>query len=98
MASTGKIVDLRALLAERFPSAAPPPHDCLVTGLPSLDQPSGPGLGKGCVTELISPNLSAGSASFIAAMIKAIQRNRRFVALIDGSDSFDPQPLGNGTL
>ena len=98
MASSGKIVDLRALLAERFPSAAPPPHDCLITGLPTFDQPSGAGLGKGCITELISPNLSAGTASFIAAMIKAAQRDRYFVALIDGSDSFDPQPLGNDAL
>jgi hypothetical protein len=98
MASRGKIVDLRALLAERFPSPAPPRHDCLVTGLSTLDQPGGPGLGKGFITELISPNLSAGSASFIRAMIKAAQRDRGFVALIDGSDSFDPQPLGNDTL
>lgn len=98
MARSGKIVDLRALLAERFPSAAPPPHDSLITGLPILDQPAGAGLGKGCITELISPNLSAGSASFIAAMIQAAQRDRYFLALIDGSDSFDPEPLGNHAL
>ena len=98
MPSSGKIVDLRALLAERFPCPAAPPHDCLVTGLATLDQPDGAGLGKGHITELISPNLSAGSASFIAAMIQAAQRDRYFVALIDGSDSFDPQPLGNDVL
>jgi hypothetical protein len=98
MPTSGKIVDLRALLAERFPSAAPPPHHSLVTGLATLDQPAGGGLGKGHITELISPNLSAGSASFIAAMIKVAQRDRYFVALIDGSDSFDPEPLGNDAL
>src|SRR2546423_7758849 len=98
MASSGKIVDLRALLAQRFPSAAPPPHDCLVTGVPTLDQPCGTGLGKGCITELTSPNLSAGSATFIHAMITAAQRDRGFLVLIDGTDSFDPQPLGNDTL
>src|SRR4029077_17206824 len=98
MAKNGKIVDLRALLAERFPSVAPPPHDCLVTGLATFDKPAGGGLRKGAITELISPNLSAGSASFIAAMIQAAQRERYFMALIDGSDSFDPQPLGNHAL
>ena len=98
MASNGKIVDLRALLAQRFPSPTPPSHNCLVTGLAGFDQPAGAGLTKGSITELISPNLSAGSASFIAAMIRAAQRDRYFMALIDGSDSFDPEPLGNDTL
>ena len=53
---------------------------------------------KGAITELISPNLSAGSASFVAAMVQAACRDRYFVALIDGTDSFDPQPLGNQAL
>jgi hypothetical protein len=97
MANSGKIVDLRALLADRFPSAAPPPHDCLVTGLATFDKSAG-GLRKGAITELISSNRSAGSASFIAAMVQAAQRDRYFVALIDGSDSFDPQPLGHHAL
>jgi hypothetical protein len=98
MASSGKIVDLRALLAERFPSAPPPPQDLLVTGLTTFDQPAGGGLRKGSITELITPRISAGSASFIAAMIQAAQREHSFLALIDGSDSFDPEPLGNDAL
>src|SRR5436853_5257632 len=98
MACSGKIVDLRALLAERFPTAAPPPRDFLLTGLATVDASAGGGLRKGCITELISPNLSAGSASFIAAMIQAAHRDRYFVALIDGQDSFDPQPLENTAL
>lgn len=98
MASSGKIVDLRALLAERFPASASPARACLVTGLPTLDQTIGGGLRKGGITELISPNLSAGSASFVAAMVRAACRDRYFVALIDGTDSFDPQPIGNQAL
>jgi hypothetical protein len=98
MGGNGTIVDLRALLAERFPSAAPPPGDFLATGLPAFDEPAGGGLRKGCITELISPHMSAGSASFIAALIHAAQCGRHFVALIDGSDSFDPEPLGNQAL
>ena len=58
----------------------------------------GGGLPKGGITELISPNLSAGSASLIAALLRAAQQGRYFLALIDGRDSFDPVPLGNACL
>jgi hypothetical protein len=96
--SSGKIVDLRTLLSERFPSAAPPPPDFLVTGLRTFDESAGGGLRKGGITEFISPQISAGSASLVAAMIQAACRDRYFIALIDGSDSFDPEPLGNDAL
>ena len=98
MASSGKILDLRALLAERFPSSPPPAPACLITGLSTLDHTIGGGLRKGGITELISPNLSGGSASFVAAMVHAANRDRYFLALIDGTDSFDPQPIGNQAL
>jgi hypothetical protein len=98
MASRGRIVDLRALLAERFPATALPPRDYLLTGLSAFDRTPVGGLRKGCITELISSKESAGSASFLAAMVQAAQRDRYFLALIDGKDSFDPQPLGNEAL
>jgi hypothetical protein len=92
------LVDLRALLAERFPSLTPPPQTCLATGILPLDATIGGGLRKGGITELTSPNFSAGGASFVAAMIHAACRDRYFIALIDGTDSFDPQPVGNSAL
>jgi hypothetical protein len=98
MASTGKIVHLRALLAERFPSVPPPHHDLLVTGLHNVDGSIGGGLPKGSITELISPHVSAGSASFIASLVLGACRAGYFLALIDGADSFDPQPVGNRAL
>ena len=98
MASGGKIVDLRALLAERFPASPVSPHDYLTTGLSPFDQTAGGGLQKGSITELISPQISSGSASLIAALIHAAHRDRYFLALIDGNDSFDPQSLGNDLL
>lgn len=98
MASSGRILDLRALLAERFPAPALPPQPCLPTGIAAIDHNTGGGLRKGAITELISPQVSAGSASFIAAMIRAAQRDRYFLGLVDGTDSFDPQPLGNAVL
>jgi hypothetical protein len=98
MAGSGKIVDLRALLAERFPSSPSIPDTFLVTGLPDFDRSIGGGLRKGGITELISPNVSAGSASFVEAMVRAACRDRYFLALIDGSDSFDPESLENHVL
>src|SRR3982750_3366421 len=98
MVSRGKIVDLRALLAQRFPSPPILPQDGLVTGIANFDRITGGGLRKSCITELISPHLSAGSASFLAALVRSAQQDRYFLALIDGTDSFDPQPLGNEAL
>jgi hypothetical protein len=66
----GKIIDLRNLLANRFPSAPAPAGTRLITGLASLDQAIGGGLPKGAITELISPQISAGSASLIHALLK----------------------------
>src|SRR5467141_1641271 len=94
MAANGKIVDLRKLLAERFPQ---PPFSAatrLVTGLSFVDQTIGGGLPKGTITELISPQISAGSALFIQALLQAAHRDCYFLALIDGRDSFDPSALG----
>jgi len=92
------IVDLRKLLAERFPH---PPFSAitrLITGLSFLDQASGGGLPKGAITELTTPQISAGSASLIQALLQVANRDHFFLALIDGRDSFDPQPLGNPLL
>ena len=132
----GSVVDLRNLLAERFPHAPASAERRLITGLSFLDQTIGGGLPKGAITELISPQVSAGSASLIHALIQAQRDSRlpvgqqascppsdglaaasclgrfagecfqdatrlaqcRPVALIDGRDSFDPQPLGNACL
>src|SRR5438477_3749269 len=101
MATRGKIIDLRKLLAERFPHAPSVAPACLVTGLSFLDQAIGGGLPKGAITELISPRISAGSASLVHMLLQAAHRNRYFLALIDGRDSFDPSAsgeLGNSCL
>jgi hypothetical protein len=90
MGTGNKIVDLRKLLAERFPHPTPPATSILSTGVQFLDQIAGGGLPKSALTELIKPKASAGSASLIHALLRFAQRNQHFVALIDASDSFDP--------
>jgi hypothetical protein len=98
MAASAKIIDLRKLLAERFPHPAVMTATRLFTGLPFLDQPTGGGLPRGALTELISPRTSTGSASLIYAFIHGAYRDSYFVALIDGRDSFDPCGLNNDFL
>jgi len=93
-APAGSIVDLRNLLAERFPRASSPAATVLTTKLPFLDHAIGGGFPKSAITELISPQPSAGSASLIHALLQCAQRDRYFLALIDGRDSFDPFALG----
>jgi hypothetical protein len=85
-------------LAERFPHPALSATAWLTTGLSFLDGVIGGGLPKGGITELISPQTSAGSASLVAALLQRAQQSGYFVALIDGRDSFDPEPLGNACL
>jgi hypothetical protein len=109
-APAGSVLDLRKLLAERFPHAPAAAATHLVTGLSFLDEAIGGGLPKSAITELISPEVSAGSASLIHALLQgdsagetpACSADKRSmfspVALIDGCDSFDPQPLGNACL
>jgi hypothetical protein len=98
MAVRGKIIDLRNLLAIRFPRAPMPVGTRLVTGLASFDQSISGGLPKGAITELISPRGSAGSASLVHAFIHGAYRDKYFIALIDGRDSFDPCALANSIL
>jgi hypothetical protein len=90
MGASSKVIDLRNLLAERFPRTQPPSRAQLITGLSFFDQATGGGLPKGAITELISPQVTAGSASLIHALLQAACRDRYFLALIDGRDSFDP--------
>jgi hypothetical protein len=91
----GKIIDLRRLLAEKFPQEPLPASTArLVTGLPIFDEILEGGLTKGAITELTSTAPNAGTASIIAALLQRACRDNFFLALVDGHDSFDPQSIG----
>jgi hypothetical protein len=98
MAANRKVIDLRQLLAERFPQTFAPAGARLGTGLAAIDQTIGGGWPKNAITELSSPNLSAGSALLIHALLHNAHRAGYFLALVDGRDSFDPQPVGHAPL
>jgi hypothetical protein len=92
------IIDLRKLLAQRFPQSSPLPSPRLATGLAAIDEAIGGGLPKSAITELSSPQVSAGSALLLYVLLQNAYRDGYFLALIDGRDSFDPEPLGNARL
>jgi hypothetical protein len=98
MAASGKIIDLRNLLAERFLRPSITAATRLISGLSLLDERIGGGLPRGAITELISPQRSAGSALLIHALIQSACRGNYLMALIDGRDSFDPCGLDNVSL
>jgi hypothetical protein len=97
-APAGSIIDLRNLLADRFPQPFTLPGLRFATGLPAIDNAIGGGLPKSAITELSSPQVSGGSALLLYALLQNAQRAGNFLALVDGRDSFDPQPVGNGRL
>ena len=96
--AASSIVDLRNLLAGRFPQSPAPSRSCLKTGIATLDKATEGGLAKNCITELISPQINAGSAGVLHALLHTAHRDRYFLALIDGRDSFDPATAGNWRL
>ena len=97
MAASSKLIDLRQLLAERFPQTFAPVTDRLRTGLAGIDGAIG-GLPKNAITELSSPHPSAGSAFLIHALLHRAHRDGFFVALVDGTDSFSPHASGPAVL
>ena len=98
MPASAKIIHLRELLAERFPQICAVADQRLPTGVPAMDDATGGGLPKSAITELTSPNLSAGSALFTHALLQNAHRQGFFLALVDGRDSFDPQTAGPSAL
>jgi hypothetical protein len=96
MAANRQILDLRKLLAERFQQ--PPNLAGGQINVPLLERATDGGLRKGAVTEIISPTTSAGSALLIHNLLQIAQRDRFFLALVDGRDSFDVQSVAAGTL
>jgi len=93
MRAAENLVELRRLLAEKFPQA----HTArrlksalaLATGVPQLDALLGGGWPKGRLSELVGAGAGSGSAQVIHALLHRVAADGRFLALVDGLDSFD---------
>lgn len=109
-----QIVQLRQLLADRFPhlrawTDTPPVPTCWKTGIDQLDTLLHGGLAKGSITEIVGGNSgrdgrSAPSASgtgtglLLHALIQQAHATQQIVVLIDAADSFDPCSFDQETL
>lgn len=84
----GKITELRALLAEKFPQ-----QTVRASGVLSVATETGlPELRRGVVTE-VSGSIGSG-ALFLETLIASAQAAGTLVALVDGSGGFDPAQMG----
>ena len=90
MSVSSKIIELRKVLAERYPQQTGSHSLCIPTGWAPLDSLLGGGLPKGAITQLLIPNISSGGAIVLHEIIEAMQDVSQYVALIDGKDSFEP--------
>ncbi len=96
--SSEKISALRDLLAHRFPQASTDDRGRHVaTGLASVDEATG-GFPCGAITEIVCPHPSCGSMLFLSRVLESSRAQRLRVALIDGSDHFDPQSFSSDLL
>jgi hypothetical protein len=90
MPPSPKIIELRQILAERYPQPTGSGSFYLPTGWPPLDSLLGGGLRKGAITQLLVPNISSGGAFVLHEIIEAMQDASQYVALIDSKDCFEP--------
>lgn len=94
------IIELRQLLRERHPTAFRSPEERSArlarwpTGVPEIDHLLDGGLPRSAITELVSPQRSAGSAAIVASLLRRTAAEQTLAALVDGQDSFDPAALG----
>src|SRR5207249_3571018 len=82
-----KIIELRQILAERYPQQTVAPALCIPTGWSPLDSLLG-GLQRGAITQFLIPNISSGGATILHEIIAAM--HDVCVALIDSKDCFEP--------
>ncbi|HEX2854017.1 MAG TPA: hypothetical protein VHO24_12325 [Opitutaceae bacterium] len=88
-AASKKLAALRDLLAARFPTVPRTAGRTLPTGIAAVDEATG-GLPLGAVTELVSTQPSCGGQLFLGQLLAATRAARIRVALVDSTDSFDP--------
>ncbi len=98
--AAARVLDLRRVLAERFPGAAGVRGvgGVVPTGLACLDVPLGGGLPSGEVVEIVAGAPSSGAGLLLVALLWRALGEQPCVALVDGSDSFDPADLPAGLL
>ncbi len=98
MAGNARILALRALLAEKFPAVPTKAGARLATGNAALDEVLGGGLSRMGLTELCSASPSSGAGLVLSLLLETMARTNQHMALVDGSDTFDPQAYSDTIL
>ncbi|HEY0794067.1 MAG TPA: hypothetical protein VGD78_23600, partial [Chthoniobacterales bacterium] len=73
MSASPKILQLRQLLAERFPAEPPAAVARVATGLARFDGLLGGGLPRGVVTQVVAPAVSSGATLLLSEVADALQ-------------------------
>jgi hypothetical protein len=101
-APKNNIVELRELLARKFPGAKTGAPSRLekskpvwATGWKSLDDSLRGGFGKGALTECVAAPGSSGGASLVRFFLRQSYDFGQWTALIDGRDSLDLSGMEN---
>lgn len=96
--SSGKVIALRRLLGERFPSAPVRPRRRVSTGVPRIDALLQGGLMTGALTEFVSLAPSGGNQATLGSLLLGARADRQRVALIDGAGSFSLEGLDDDAV
>ena len=93
MAANAQIIDLRRVLAERFPKAhtarRAAPREGLPAGLERLDTVLEGGWPRGRISELVTGGRGAGAVPVLHRLIERTAADGGFLALVDAADGFD---------
>lgn len=94
------IIELRQLLADRFPGLRTRAEELSGTnrtfwpsGLPAVDGALHGGLPKGALAEIVAEQRGSGSALLMAALLHRALSESKFAAVVDGQDSLDVTQL-----
>ena len=96
MTASSTIIELRELLAAKYPAIPSRGGGHLPTGLERVDAVLGGGLPHGGTVEIVCQGASGGL--LLAALLRSTQERRSLMALIDGADSFDFAGLPKAAL
>jgi len=98
-------IQLRALLAEKFPGMATQLHETSAVSPPvwpvqlsSLAANWPNELAKGALTEVVCAGVNTGSAGLMQALLVCGARENQIIVVVDGSDSLDVAQLDPNVL
>jgi len=84
-------VSLREIVGEGVRWAAGTDRDTLGTGIDHFDRALGGGLPTGVLCEFVASAPSSGGQTVLLHLLEEARKERRFAALVDGANAFDPQ-------